>query len=64
VDSNLGIIIYLVFGLGFYVALSMSRWDSFKGSDWKSIARGVVFGWILWPLAILLYKEWRLNEKK
>lgn len=44
---------YLIFGLLFYAVVALLRWRSFKDADIGGILRGVLFGVVLWPVAML-----------
>ncbi len=43
---------YLCIGLGVYAAASILNRDTFNGSDWRAIGRGLILGLLLWPVAL------------
>ena len=43
-------IYYLCIGFGFYLALAITRKETFKNADFFSILRGLIAGLLLWPL--------------
>jgi hypothetical protein len=55
---------YFLFGLGFYTGVALCRRHTFKGSTLCGIARGVVIGILLWPLAIPLVYYAMNSESK
>lgn len=51
--------IYLLFGLGVYTGVSVSRLSTFKGASTFSIVKGALLGFLLWPvgLAVLVTQQ-------
>lgn len=47
------LIAYLLIGLGFYLGVAMARRYMFNGASALEIVGGIVFGLLLWPLAML-----------
>lgn len=51
--------IYLLFGLGVYTGIACSRLHTFKGASTFSIVKGLILGFLLWPvgLAVVITKQ-------
>jgi len=47
------IILYFIFGDGFYVGLCCNNSKGFVGADCSSILRGVLIGLIFWPIGLI-----------
>jgi len=46
------IIEYFIFGLGFYTGVAILKRDTYKDASFGSVARGLIFGVLLWPIAM------------
>ncbi len=53
-------IVYLVIGALFYAYMCYKNLASFKDADCVSVARGLIFGILLWPAAMVF--AWRNRE--
>lgn len=49
---------YIIFGAWFYLYMAVTNIHTFKDADYKSILRGLLFGLLLWPLALYWIVLW------
>lgn len=47
------IIIYFIFGAGFYIGLTANNPCSFKNGTTASLIRGFLLGFIFWPVGLI-----------
>lgn len=47
------IVTYLYIGLGFYLGLAASNPKSFGTSDLSGLIRGILMGFLFWPIGIM-----------
>lgn len=45
---------YLLIGLIFYIIIAILRYKSFKNADIAGLFRGILFGIVFWPLAMIM----------
>jgi len=54
--------IYLIFGLGFYIGAAIKSLDTYKDATAFEKLKGLVGGILLWPLVLILFLHYR-HEK-
>ncbi len=53
------IIYYLLIGVGFWMGLSVARLKTFKNASFFSVLKGLLFGILAWPFALIfVYKTY------
>ena len=46
-------ILYLTFGLGFYIGMALQNPTSFTNADTASLLRGLILGVLAWPIGVM-----------
>jgi hypothetical protein len=57
-------IIYLAFGLGFYIGLSLKDPQGFVKASLASLLRGLLLGIFFWPIGLIVQTYFSLNLLK
>lgn len=57
-------IAYFAFGIGFYVALTMSNPKSFINATTADIMRGILVALIFWPIGLMIQVYVHMMERE
>lgn len=58
------IILYFVFGAGLYTGLTLNNPMSFVDASLASLLRGLLLGFIVWPVGIIVQVVLILTDRK